>query len=232
MHDEIPAHQHWRYRFYSSPSPPTTSHDNVISHVTVHTSKALPSTSQMHELVILSTRSEDDSRPTESSNMQYSLLQNDTIVHLRRQVTLRATIAGLAIGSMILFSNFQFGLQTGWVSMMSLPSALISYAVFRAFPGLTKEFPFTREENVYAQSVAVAVGTGPLAFGLVGIVPAIEKLLTPEENSGEPIFMHIGQLILWSLSLSLFGVFLPFCYVDKSLLESSSSSHRGPLPPL
>ncbi|KAG5357047.1 putative oligopeptide transporter [Yarrowia sp. C11] len=161
----------------------------------------------MHELVILSTRSEDDSRPPESSNMQYSLLQNDTIVHLRRQVTLRATIAGLAIGSMILFSNFQFGLQTGWVSMMSLPSALISYAVFRAFPGLTKEFPFTREENVYAQSVAVAVGTGPLAFGLVGIVPAIEKLLTPEENDGKPIFMHIGQLILWSLSLSLFGVF-------------------------
>ncbi|KAG5367040.1 putative oligopeptide transporter [Yarrowia sp. B02] len=139
--------------------------------------------------------------------MQYSLLQNDTIVHLRRQVTLRATIAGLAIGSMILFSNFQFGLQTGWVSMMSLPSALISYAVFRAFPGLTKEFPFTREENVYAQSVAVAVGTGPLAFGLVGIVPAIEKLLTPEEDGGEPIFMHMGQLVLWSLSLSLFGVF-------------------------
>lgn len=116
-------------------------------------------------------------------------------------------MAGLVIGSMILFSNFQFGLQTGWVSMMSLPSALISYAVFRAFPGLTKEFPFTREENVYAQSVAVAVGTGPLAFGMVGIVPAIEKLLTSEENDGQPIFMHIGQLILWSLSLSLFGVF-------------------------
>lgn len=161
----------------------------------------------MHELVILSTTSNSHASDSSDTQMSISLLENNTIVQLRRQVTVRATVAGLVIGSMILFSNFQFGLQTGWVSMMSLPSALISYAVFRAFPRLSRDYPFSREENVYAQSVAVAVGTGPLAFGLVGIVPAIEKLLTDEENGGKAILMSAGQLVLWSLSLSLFGVF-------------------------
>ena len=50
------------------------------------------------------------------------------------QVTLRATIAGLVIGTIVLLSNFQFGLQTGWVSMMSLPSALLGYGIFRTLP--------------------------------------------------------------------------------------------------
>ena len=48
-----------------------------------------------------------------------------------KQITLRATIAGIAIGSLVLTSNFQFGLQTGWVSMMSLPSALLACAFFK-----------------------------------------------------------------------------------------------------
>ncbi|KAM9906338.1 hypothetical protein OXX69_006837, partial [Metschnikowia pulcherrima] len=50
------------------------------------------------------------------------------------QITLRATLVGLFIGSIVLVSNFQFGLQTGWVSMMSLPSALLGFAMFKFSP--------------------------------------------------------------------------------------------------
>lgn len=121
------------------------------------------------------------------------------------QVTLRATVAGLAIGSVVLVSNFQFGLQTGWVLMMLLPLALLGYAVFRALP---VSRPFTDVENVFVQSVAVAAGTGPLAYGLVGIVPAIEKFLTPAETGyGRTIELSLTQLMVWCMGLALFGVF-------------------------
>lgn len=121
------------------------------------------------------------------------------------QVTLRATIVGLLIGSVILISNFQFGLQTGWVSMMSLPAALLGFAVFKLTP---MSQSFTDVENVYIQSIAVAVGTGPLCYGFVGIIPAIEKFMTSDESGlGRRITFSTKELIIWSMGLGLFGVF-------------------------
>lgn len=120
-------------------------------------------------------------------------------------LTVRAVAVGLLIGSVVLISNFQFGLQTGWVSMMSLPSALLGFALFKITPLAAT---FTAVENVYIQSVAVAVGTGPLAYGLVGIIPAIEKFLTADESgTGSTIALLLLQLTLWCFGLSLFGVF-------------------------
>lgn len=121
------------------------------------------------------------------------------------QVTVRATLAGLLIGSIVLISNFQFGLQTGWVSMMSLPSALLGFAIFK-FSSFSNDF--SDVENVYVQSVAVAVGTGPLAYGLIGIIPAIEKFLTEEESGLNRYLQYTTlDLIIWSLGLAFFGVF-------------------------
>lgn len=121
------------------------------------------------------------------------------------QITLRATVAGLLIGSVVLISNFQFGLQTGWVSMMSLPSALLGFTIFKVLPFSRN---FTDVENVYIQSVAVSVGTGPLAYGLVGIIPAIEKFLTKDESgTGARIVLSLSQLMVWSLGVAMFGVF-------------------------
>ncbi|EEQ35998.1 putative oligopeptide transporter [Clavispora lusitaniae] len=121
------------------------------------------------------------------------------------QITFRATFVGLLIGSVVLISNFQFGLQTGWVSMMSLPSALLGFTIFK-LTSMSRNF--TDVENVYIQSVSVAVGTGPLAYGLVGIIPAIEKFLTKDESgTGSQIVLSLSQLMVWSLGLALFGVF-------------------------
>ena len=130
----------------------------------------------------------------------------------QRQITLRGTIAGLIIGSLVLVSNFQFGLQTGWVSMMSLPAALLAVAFFKqVWPLLfPRDPPFTDVETVYVQSMAVAVGTGPLTLGFVGVIPAIEKFVTFEESGwsrvqGTP-FTYM-QLIVWSTALAFFGIF-------------------------
>ncbi|OWB63376.1 hypothetical protein B5S29_g4352 [[Candida] boidinii] len=124
------------------------------------------------------------------------------------QITIRSIIAGLFIGSIVLISNFQFGLQTGWVSMMSLPSALLGFAIFETLQNHL-DYKFTDVENVFVQSVAVAVGTGPLAYGFVGIIPAIEKFMTIEE-SGLPNGVDLSpiwKLIVWSTGLAFFGVF-------------------------
>ena len=48
-------------------------------------------------------------------------------------------VVGLGVGSLMCFSNMYFGLQTGFISMMSLQSALLGYGAFQllksTFPG-------------------------------------------------------------------------------------------------
>lgn len=159
------------------------------------------------------------------------------------QVTLRGTIAGLGIGTVILLSNFQFGLQTGWVSMMSLPAALLAFSIFKAVDSYFQlETPFTPQENVYVQSVAVAVATGPLAYGFIGIIPAIEKLLTPEEagiiredyNSAisqlEQVFEPFTpwyNLIIWGTGLAFFGVFFAIPLREEFIIRQGLKFPSG-----
>ncbi|SMN22883.1 similar to Saccharomyces cerevisiae YGL114W Putative protein of unknown function [Maudiozyma saulgeensis] len=129
-----------------------------------------------------------------------------------KQVTMRGTIVGLTIGSIVLISNFQFGLQTGWVSMMSLPSALLAVSFFKqVWPLFYPQCcPFSDVEIVYVQSLAVAVGTGPLSFGFIGVIPAIEKFVTFEESGNSRVqgtSFTLAQLLVWSCSLAFFGIF-------------------------
>jgi len=149
--------------------------------------------------------------------------------------TLRALLVGLIIGVLIAFSNTYFGLQTGWISGMTMPSALIGYAYFKGLRALLSHFEgkigrlgwgegFSEVENVLIQTVAGSVGTMPLGCGFVGVIPALEYLLTPEEtpgsNSTDPeiivalamaeeqggLKLPLGKLILWALGLCFFGV--------------------------
>lgn len=128
--------------------------------------------------------------------------------------TPRSLIVGLIIGALITFSNTYFGLQTGWISTMAMPSALIGFSVFKV---LAKHlsFPFTPVENVLIQTVAGAVGTMPLGCGFVGVIPALEFLLKdgedgPKGDGGEgeggPLKLGFWKLVIWSLGVCLFGV--------------------------
>ncbi|KAL8998560.1 MAG: hypothetical protein Q9169_002400 [Polycauliona sp. 2 TL-2023] len=117
--------------------------------------------------------------------------------------TLRGTVVGLLIGIIVCFSNTYFGLQTGWISGMTMPASLIGFAFFKSI-SRHLDYPFTPVENVLVQTVASAVGTMPLGCGFVGVVPALNYLLTAEENG--PIHLSAAKLIIWSLGICFFGV--------------------------
>lgn len=117
--------------------------------------------------------------------------------------TLRGILVGLAIGIIICFSNTYFGLQTGWVSGMAMPSALLGFAYFKLVARLLA-FPFSPVENVLVQSVAGAVGTMPLGCGFVAVIPALEYLLKPDE--GGPLRLSLGRLVVWAVGICFFGV--------------------------
>ncbi|KAL9123437.1 MAG: hypothetical protein Q9187_000007 [Circinaria calcarea] len=119
--------------------------------------------------------------------------------------TFRGVLVGLAIGVIICFSNTYFGLQTGWVSGMAMPAALIGFAFFKTISRHIG-YPFTPVENVLVQTVAGAVGTMPLGCGFVGVLPALNYMLTPDENG--PLMLGTGKLIIWSLGIAFFGVFI------------------------
>jgi uncharacterized oligopeptide transporter (OPT) family protein len=126
---------------------------------------------------------------------------------------------GLAIGTLITFSNTYFGLQTGWISSMAMPSSLIGFAVFKSV-SRHLSFPFSPVENVLIQTVAGAVGTMPLGCGFVGVIPALEFLLREkdgeesglvetggvEQGGSGPLRLGLWKLILWSLGVCMFGV--------------------------
>ncbi|KAL2823116.1 OPT oligopeptide transporter protein-domain-containing protein [Aspergillus granulosus] len=131
-----------------------------------------------------------------------------------RSFTLRSLLVGLAIGALITFSNTYFGLQTGWISTMAMPSALIGFSVFKVFSKYLS-YPFTPVENVLIQTVAGAVGTMPLGCGFVGVIPALEFLIRDGEDGpsgdggtgeGGPLRLNFWKLVLWSLGVCLFGV--------------------------
>ncbi|EMD33324.1 hypothetical protein CERSUDRAFT_117944 [Gelatoporia subvermispora B] len=132
--------------------------------------------------------------------------------HLRRgadkldasqpEFTLRSVLSGLLIGCLLCFTNLYFGLQTGWISMMSLQSALIGFLLSRFFP-----VPISPQENVVLQTVAVATGTMPLAAGFVGILPAL-GLLDEERDGTPPLNLSWIAAVGWSCAVAYFGVFL------------------------
>ena len=117
--------------------------------------------------------------------------------------TFRGLLIGCLIGIVICFSNMYFGLQTGWISSMAMPSALIGFAFFKSV-SRSLNYPFTPVENVFVQSVAGSVGTMPLGCGFVGVIPALSSLLRPEENG--PLNLSLLQLIIWSVGICFFGV--------------------------
>ncbi|KAG0295719.1 hypothetical protein BGZ98_001263 [Dissophora globulifera] len=135
------------------------------------------------------------------------------------QFTWRSVWVGIAIGALLCFTNMYFGLQTGWISMMSLQSSLLGFAIFKSnFVKRHLKIPFGPAENIVLQSIAVATGTMPLAAGFVGIIPALQ-MMTVEDNpprddgrggmtAGGPIILTAKELILWCLAIAFFGVFI------------------------
>lgn len=119
-----------------------------------------------------------------------------------REFTVRAVSLGLLIGTLLCYTNLYFGLQTGWVSMMSLQSALIGFLLPRFFASSV-----TPQENVVIQTTAVATGTMALAAGFVGIIPAL-RLLNVAQDGTPSISFSWTTSIAWSFALAYYGILI------------------------
>ncbi|WYZ37428.1 hypothetical protein EsH8_II_000934 [Colletotrichum jinshuiense] len=129
-------------------------------------------------------------------------LKQGPVIH-GHSFTLRGILVGLLVGLVICFSNMYFGLQTGWVSTMTMPASLMGFGIFKALSRHLR-FPFTPVENVLVQTVAGSMAIMPLGCGFVGVIPAMNYLMTSEEQG--PLTISLWKLILWSLGLCYFGV--------------------------
>lgn len=168
-----------------SPADEASIHQPLVSSPTLHTSDS---------------RSSANPGETQRSAAQDVLISRGSEP---QHFTLRGLLVGLGIGVVICFSNTYFGLQTGWVSGMTMPSALIGFAFFKS-AARWLDGPFSPVENVLVQTVAGSVGTMPLGCGFVGVIPALEFLLRKEE--GGPLEMGLWKLIVWAVGICFFGV--------------------------
>lgn len=106
-----------------------------------------------------------------------------------RSFTFRGVLVGLLVGLVICFSNMYFGLQTGWVSTMTMPASLMGFGIFKAMSRHLK-FPFSPVENVLVQTVAGSMAIMPLGCGFVGVVCSA---VTFRCHHALPRMWHVGQ---------------------------------------
>lgn len=154
------------------------------------------------------------SQTLNADNSSHPLLSEDTTPPRKPQhphpaipgqsLTLRGLLVGLAVGLVICFSNMYFGLQTGWVSTMTMPASLLGFGIFRLLRAHLGALPFSPVENVLVQTVAGSMAIMPLGCGFVGVLPAMNYLLREDEQG--PIVLGTAKLVLWSLGLCYFGV--------------------------
>ena len=130
-------------------------------------------------------------------------------LHLEPALSVRTTLAGILVGVLICFTNTYFGLQAGFIAIMSLPATLIGFAGFKAIEGHLRT-PLAPAENAVLVTIAGSLGTMPFTAGLIGVIPALEFLTTPAENG--PFKLASWQLCIWCVGISILGVViaLPF----------------------
>ncbi|RSM08299.1 hypothetical protein CEP52_004725 [Fusarium oligoseptatum] len=101
-----------------------------------------------------------------------------------RSFTVRGVGVGLLVGTVICFSNMYFGLQTGWVSIMSMPASLMGFGIFKV------------SRVVWLLCL--------LDVALLELFRRSTIFLEKDEQG--PINLSTWQLIIWSLGLCYFGV--------------------------
>ncbi|QSS49814.1 oligonucleotide transporter [Histoplasma capsulatum var. duboisii H88] len=202
--------------------PALSDHEHPESHSSQSQSLGLRSSSYRSETHMEQDSNHEDADPTYHNQRDHGRFPHDSGADGLRSTrtsaqsfTARSLLMGLAIGTLITFSNTYFGLQTGWISTMAMPSSLIGFAAFKAL-SRHLSFPFTPIENVLIQTVAGAVGSMPLGCGFVGVIPSMEFLLRdgPDgergaddgQGEGGPLKLPFGKLVVWSLGVCLFGV--------------------------
>jgi OPT family oligopeptide transporter len=120
------------------------------------------------------------------------------------ELTLRAILSGLLVGSLIGASNVCIGLKIGWTFGASITAAVISFSLFKAMGGLISR-PYGAKENLITATAGSAAGTMASAGGFVACIPALEMYM--RETAGEGHNLTYYQLVIWAISIAFLGVF-------------------------
>ncbi|MCX6601344.1 MAG: OPT/YSL family transporter [bacterium] len=120
------------------------------------------------------------------------------------ELTLRAILSGLVVGSLIGASNVCIGLKIGWTFGASITAAVISFALFRGLSPLLRR-PYGAKENLITATAGSAAGTMASAGGFVACIPALE--LYRQQAMGPGHNLTYGQLVIWAISVAFLGVF-------------------------
>jgi uncharacterized oligopeptide transporter (OPT) family protein len=96
------------------------------------------------------------------------------------QLTLRAVLMGLALGSFMAFSNLYVGLKTGWGLGVAITACIMSWAIFKILRPILGSEPSILENNCM-QSTASAAGysTGSTLVSAFSAYMMIKNELPP-----------------------------------------------------
>ncbi|MSQ84935.1 MAG: OPT family oligopeptide transporter [Myxococcales bacterium] len=125
------------------------------------------------------------------------------LTHIRstdpRQLTVRAVLAGMAIGAVMCLSNLYVFFKTGWSMGVTITAAILAFAAFRLAGAvrLTKD-PLTVLEN--NALTTVASGAGFMTGG--GNMAAFGALLMVTAVRPDPL-----PMVLWFGAIAALGVF-------------------------
>ena len=99
------------------------------------------------------------------------------------ELTVRAVVSGLFVGSLIGASNICIGLKIGWTFGASITAAVISFALFRGLAGVLRT-PYGAKENLITATAGSAAGTMASAGGFVACIPALELYYKNNPGTG------------------------------------------------
>jgi OPT family oligopeptide transporter len=118
------------------------------------------------------------------------------------ELTVRAILSGLVVGSLIGASNVCIGLKIGWTFGASITAAVISFAIFKTMSRMLTR-PYGPQENLITATTGSAAGTMASAGGFVACIPALELYMKEHQMN----LLTYGQLTIWAISIAFLGVF-------------------------
>lgn len=116
------------------------------------------------------------------------------------QLTVRALIAGSALGGVMSVSNLYIGMKVGWSLGMALTSTILAFAMFKGLQVLRIS---TRELSSLENNTVASAASAAGYFASAGMVSAIPALYLTTQR-----VLEWYELGAWMLGVSFVGIFM------------------------
>jgi len=116
------------------------------------------------------------------------------------QLTVRAAVTGMMLGSLLSLTNLYVGAKTGWTLGVGITSVILAFGMFKVLASIGLADEFTVLENNCMQSIATAAGymTAPMISSLSAYMLITNEII-PQTAA-----------MLWIIALAVLGVLFAF----------------------